>query len=57
VHGSGTLIQWLLANDLVDEMILLVVPAWSSARGRGCSPTAARTSRLTWSHREPTRRA
>jgi dihydrofolate reductase len=26
VHGSGTLIQWLLANDLVDEMILLVVP-------------------------------
>jgi dihydrofolate reductase len=26
VHGSGTLIQWLLANDLVDEMILLTVP-------------------------------
>jgi dihydrofolate reductase len=26
VHGSGTLIQWLLANDLVDEMTLLVVP-------------------------------
>jgi dihydrofolate reductase len=26
VHGSGTLIQWLLANDLVDEMSLLVVP-------------------------------
>jgi dihydrofolate reductase len=26
VHGSGTLIQWLLENDLVDEMILLVIP-------------------------------
>jgi len=26
VHGSGTLIRWLLANDLVDELTLLVVP-------------------------------
>jgi dihydrofolate reductase len=26
VHGSGTLTRWLLANDLVDEMTLLVVP-------------------------------
>ncbi|WP_433365937.1 dihydrofolate reductase family protein [Actinoplanes sp. CA-142083] len=26
VHGSGTLIRWLLANDLVDEMTLMVVP-------------------------------
>lgn len=26
VHGSGTLIQWLLANDLVDELALIVVP-------------------------------
>jgi dihydrofolate reductase len=26
VHGSGALIRWLLANDLVDEMTLLVVP-------------------------------
>jgi dihydrofolate reductase len=26
VHGSGTLIRWLLENDLVDEMQLLVVP-------------------------------
>jgi len=25
-HGSGALIRWLLANDLVDEMTLLVVP-------------------------------
>ncbi len=26
VHGSGALIRWLLEHDLVDEMILLVVP-------------------------------
>jgi dihydrofolate reductase len=26
VHGSGTLIRWLLGNDLVDEMTLLIVP-------------------------------
>jgi len=26
VHGSGVLIRWLLENDLVDEMNLLIVP-------------------------------
>ncbi len=26
VHGSGNLCRWLFANDLVDEMILLIVP-------------------------------
>jgi dihydrofolate reductase len=26
VHGSGNLVRWLLANDLVDELILLVCP-------------------------------
>src|SRR3954451_3562271 len=26
VHGSGTLIRWLLDNDLVDELNLLIVP-------------------------------
>lgn len=25
VHGSGTLVQWLLENELVDELTLLVV--------------------------------
>jgi dihydrofolate reductase len=26
VHGSGALIRWLLENDLVDEMTLIVIP-------------------------------
>jgi dihydrofolate reductase len=26
VHGSGILVRWLLENDLVDELTLLVVP-------------------------------
>lgn len=26
VHGSGTLVRWLLENDLVDEMTLIVMP-------------------------------
>ena len=26
VHGSGTLIRWLLDNDLVDEMTILIIP-------------------------------
>jgi dihydrofolate reductase len=26
VHGSGTLIRWLLENNLVDEMNLIIVP-------------------------------
>jgi dihydrofolate reductase len=26
VHGSGTLIRWLLENGLVDEMTLLIIP-------------------------------
>src|SRR4051795_13216839 len=26
VHGSGTLIRWLLEHDLVDELSLLIVP-------------------------------
>jgi dihydrofolate reductase len=26
VHGSSTLVRWLLENDLVDEMVLIVVP-------------------------------
>src|SRR5207244_10767905 len=26
VHGSGALIRWLLEHDLVDEIVLLIVP-------------------------------
>ena len=26
MHGSGALTRWLLENDLVDEMTLIVVP-------------------------------
>ena len=26
MHGSGTLIRWLLGNNLVDEMTLLTIP-------------------------------
>jgi dihydrofolate reductase len=26
VHGSGILTRWLLENDLVDEMTLIVIP-------------------------------
>ena len=26
VHGSGALVRWLLDNDLVDEITLLIVP-------------------------------
>ena len=26
MHGSATLVRWLLAHDLVDEIDLLVVP-------------------------------
>jgi dihydrofolate reductase len=26
VHGSATLVRWLLANDLVDELTLIIVP-------------------------------
>ncbi|GAB3615140.1 dihydrofolate reductase family protein [Humibacter ginsengisoli] len=26
VHGSGALIRWLLANELVDEMAMIVIP-------------------------------
>jgi dihydrofolate reductase len=26
MHGSGTLNRWLLANDLIDEMNLLIIP-------------------------------
>ncbi len=56
VHGSGALTRWLLDNDLVDEMNLLIVPV-VVGQARGYSPTPARTQRSTWSNRAPSRRA
>ena len=38
VHGSGALIRWLLANDLVDEMNLWSSSPSSSARGMRLFP-------------------
>ena len=26
MHGSGAPIRWLLANDLVDQMTLIIIP-------------------------------
>jgi dihydrofolate reductase len=39
VHGSGVLIRWLLDNDLVDELTLLIVPA-VLGQGRRLFPDA-----------------
>ncbi len=44
VHGSGALIRWLLDNDLVDEMTLLIVPVLLGQGTRlipGCGPDIA----------------
>jgi dihydrofolate reductase len=38
VHGSGTVVRWLLENDLVDEIILLIVPV-ILGRGARLFPT------------------
>ena len=56
VHGSATLVRWLLEHDLVDEMYLLIVPV-ILGQGARLFPDAGPTSRSTLSTRESTRRA
>jgi riboflavin biosynthesis pyrimidine reductase len=52
VHGSGSLIRWLLDNQLVDEIILFTYPV-VIGQGTWLSPRPARTPRLAWPTREP----
>ena len=55
VHGSGALIRWLLENDLVDEMTLLIVPV-VLGQGTRLFPAPFQTSRSSSSIRKSTRR-
>src|SRR5215510_1899387 len=52
VHGSGSLVRWLLGNALVDEITLLTYPL-VVGQGTRLFPDTARTQHLNWSTREP----
>jgi dihydrofolate reductase len=56
VHGSGALIRWLLANDLVDEMTLVIVPVVVGP-GRRLFPDTGPDIALDLVDSRPTRRA
>jgi dihydrofolate reductase len=50
VPGSGALVRWLLANNLVDQLDLLTYPV---VVGQGTRLFPVRTPRSTWSTRGP----
>ncbi|MEV6036590.1 dihydrofolate reductase family protein [Nonomuraea sp. NPDC052116] len=56
VYGSGTLTRWLLENDLVDEMTLIVVPV-ILGQGARLFPETGPDLALDQSSRGSTRRA
>ena len=53
MHGSGALVRWLLDNNLVDEITLLIVPV-VLGQGARLFPDAGPDIALAWSTREPT---
>ena len=55
VHGSGALVRWLLDNDLVDEMNLLIVPV-VVGQGTRLFPAIGPDTALNCSTRGPLRR-
>jgi hypothetical protein len=55
VHGSGTLVRWLLENDLVDEMTLLIVPV-VLGQGTRLFPGTGPDTALDLAVSQPTRR-
>ena len=52
MHGSGSLIRWLLDNKLVDEITLLTYPV-VIGQGTRLFPATGPDAALNWSNRSP----